>query len=107
MGARAAGILAAALLTGVVTPGARADRDHDRAWEAVQRGEIVPLARVLARVRRDLPGELLEVELEDEHGLLIYEVKVLGPGGRISEVLYDARSGEPLEPPSGGETQGR
>ena len=41
-------------------------------------------------------GEVLEVELEEEHGRLVYEIKLLRPGGRLAELLYDAATGEPV-----------
>lgn len=49
---------------------------------------------MLAAARRDFRGEMLEVELEDEDGRLVYELKLLAPGGAVLELLYDAASGE-------------
>jgi uncharacterized membrane protein YkoI len=74
----------------------RADSDHDRARRAVEAGDIRPLSEVLARIQRDHPGEVLDVELEDENesGLrrMIYEVKVLGSDGAVSKIYVDAKS---------------
>jgi uncharacterized membrane protein YkoI len=39
---------------------------------------------------------VLEVELEEERGRLVYEIKLLRPGGRLVELYYDAATGEPM-----------
>lgn len=75
---------------------ARADDDHDRAREAVLAGRALPLRTILQRVATDLPGELIEAELEDEHGRLVYEIKVITPDGRVVKALYDAVDGRRL-----------
>lgn len=77
------------------------EQDHETAREAVRRGAILPLDRILERVRRDFRGEMLAVELEREHhrGLeetLVYEVKLLAPDGAVTELYYDARTGDLL-----------
>jgi uncharacterized membrane protein YkoI len=82
--------------TGVLTV-ARSDDDrseHDAVREAVRRGEVLPLPQVLDIVEQRLPGEVLEVELEHEHGRLIYEIKVLTEAGRVRKIEVDARNGD-------------
>lgn len=93
MGMRRRGAALAAVALVLLARQAPADRDHDRVRGALQRGDVLPLAEILARVGRDCPGEVLEVELEDEEGRVAYELKVLAPGGAVGKVLYDARSG--------------
>ncbi len=39
------------------------------------------------------PGRIVEVELEDEDGLWLYEIEVLTPEGRLIEIELDARTG--------------
>lgn len=68
-------------------------RDHERVRAAVARGEMVPLADVLADAQRRHPGVVLEVELEDGE----YEVEILGDDGVIRELEYDVRTGALLE----------
>ena len=69
------------------------------------------VAERLARECRDHPVDIvrngsrgafwlepmLEVELEDEHGRILYELEVLTSGGTVRELQFDARSGELLE----------
>lgn len=73
-----------------------ADDDHERAREAVRSGRALPLSAVLAAVERDFAGQVLDVELDDEDGVLIYEIELLGPGGRKLELEYDAATGRLL-----------
>lgn len=70
------------------------DRDHDRARAAVARGEALPLADILNRVRPSLGGEVIEVSLEREKGRWVYEFKVIEAGGRLAEVYVDAATAE-------------
>jgi len=73
------------------------DHDHDRARAALGRGEVRPLAQILETVTAEIPGEVVEVELEREHGAWVYELKVIAPDGHVLEVLVDAASGALLE----------
>lgn len=70
--------------------------DHERARQALAAGEILPLRQVLDRVEREVSGQVLEVELEDEHGTWVYEIKVLGPKGAVAKLKVDARDGKIL-----------
>lgn len=88
-------VLAAAMAaTGVR---ASSDSDHDRARDALQAGEVLPLKTVLERLEREHPGQVLEVELERDDGRWIYEVKLLQSGGRLLKLELDARNGEVLK----------
>ncbi|MBX6374222.1 MAG: PepSY domain-containing protein [Acetobacteraceae bacterium] len=74
----------------------RRERDHDRARAALERGEALPLAEVLARVRPELGGEVIGVDFEREDGRWVYEFKVIGPAGRLTEVRVDAATAQVL-----------
>ena len=68
--------------------------DEDRARDAVERGEILPLERVIARLKRAVQGEISGVELEREGRRWMYEFKIIAPSGRMNEVRIDAKTGE-------------
>ena len=70
--------------------------DHDRARQAVQAGQVLPLPTVLERLQREVPGQVLEVELEQEQAGWIYEIKLLTPAGQLTKVKLDARTAEVL-----------
>jgi uncharacterized membrane protein YkoI len=87
-------LLAACAATFVVTVGpVAADDDHERARAALERGEILPLRVILERVGRDHPGTVVEVELEQEAGRWVYEIKLLQQGGSLVKLEVDAGSG--------------
>jgi uncharacterized membrane protein YkoI len=72
------------------------DDDHDRARQAVEAGQVLPLPVVLERLATDYPGRVLEVELEQEDGRWQYEVKLLQRGGQLTKLKVDAQTGEVL-----------
>jgi uncharacterized membrane protein YkoI len=96
--------LAMALLAAsavAVSPRAMADHhddhhghdDHVEARTLLQRGEILPLSRILTIVRQQVPGDVIEVELDHgKHGWE-YEVKVLTASGLVREVKLNAGNG--------------
>lgn len=69
-------------------------RDHDAVRQAVERGEIRPLAAILGAVRDKLPGKIIGIEIEHKKNRWLYELRVLDETGRVFEVYVDARSGE-------------
>lgn len=71
-------------------------RDHDRARQALEDGEILPLRTILERVERDHPGQVMEVELERKDEGWRYEVKLLRGNGELVKFKIDARDGKVL-----------
>ncbi|MBK1641471.1 hypothetical protein CKO12_06195 [Chromatium okenii] len=73
---------------------------HDHARQALERGEVRPLAEILARVADAVPGEVIHVEFERQHQrdhpVWMYEIKVLAADGRLREVEVDAATGRIL-----------
>lgn len=74
----------------------RRPHDHEAVREALQRGEVLPLMKILAIANKEVPGDVIEVELEDEREALIYEIKILTSTGRVRELKIDARTGKVL-----------
>jgi len=79
------------------SPVGMAGDDHERARQALEAGEVLPLRSILERVERDYPGQVVDVELEREHenrqGRWVYEIKVLRAGGALIKLKVDARDG--------------
>ena len=71
--------------------------EHNVVREALQRGEVLPLVKILAIANQQVPGDVIEVELEDEKSALVYEIKILTSTGRVREVKIDARTGKVLK----------
>ncbi len=72
------------------------DYAYDRARRALKRGEILPMAQLLERLHDKVPGEVVGVEFEREHGRWVYEFKLIDGEGRLLEIYVDARTGEVL-----------
>lgn len=88
------GVSAVALLHATAPVGAT--DDHDRVRALRHSGDIIPLADLLNR--GELSGmRVLEAELEDEDGRLIYELELLDQDGRVHKREFDAASGKPLD----------
>jgi uncharacterized iron-regulated membrane protein len=87
----------AVVLAVLASPLALADSEQDRARAAVQAGKVLPLKAVLERLEREHPGQVLEVELEQDDGRWIYEIKLLQSGGRLVKLELDAASGAVLQ----------
>jgi uncharacterized membrane protein YkoI len=92
-------VLASLLCAAVLSPAgpARADRDHDRARLAVERGEALPLADILAKAGPKLGGEVVGVSFEWKSDRWIYEFRIVAPGGRLFEVHVDASTAQILK----------
>ena len=77
-----------------------ADEDEYDVGAPLEAGEVMPLDRLLARIRRDVGGRVLKVELEretDDGPGWLYEAKVLTPEGHVLKLEYDAKTLELLE----------
>ena len=93
-------VLACALALGAasgVVAGDKKSKEHDLIRGALQRGEVLPLSKILSIAAQRVPGDVIEVELEDEERVLVYEIKILTDGGRVREIKIDARTGVVLE----------
>lgn len=93
--ATVASILAAVGGAAAVSAGSE-PREQDAVRDALRKGEILPLTRILAIAAEQVAGDVLKVEIEREHGVLIYEVEILTAAGRVREIKINARSGAVL-----------
>jgi uncharacterized membrane protein YkoI len=90
-------LLFLAIAVGTISPSlAWADREPDadtvRKW--VEAGEVLPLETILARHQERIPGRLLDLEVEREHGRIVYKLEVVDKQGQVYEIYLDAKSGE-------------
>jgi len=74
------------------------DLSHDEARRLLREGQILPLEHMLQLARERYPDAvLLEVELEEEDGILVYEIELITQGGVVRELELDARDGRLLK----------
>lgn len=84
------------LWPGLLAP-AMADSDHLEARRLLQSGEVLSLETILDKIRGQYPGRVIEVELEMEHGQIIYEIEIVDNKGKVHELYVNARNGELLK----------
>jgi uncharacterized membrane protein YkoI len=75
-----------------------AERDQEVARRALEKGEIRPLAEILAGMRGRLQGELVGIELERKAGKWVYEFTTIGEGGQKIKVFVDGQTGQVFKP---------
>jgi uncharacterized membrane protein YkoI len=74
------------------------DLDQDEALSLRQRGAILPLEQLMDMALARYPGSrLLEAELEEKHGIYVYEFEVLTTEGIVRELKFDARDSRLLK----------
>ncbi len=71
----------------------KAEGDHDKARRALESGQILPLQQILQKISKEYPAQVIEVELEQEKNIWIYEITQLAADGAITKLEVDAKSG--------------
>ncbi len=89
-------LFAAAVAPEPCMAGERGRHDHDRARQAVEAGQALPLRTILERVERDYPGQVMEVELEQWDERWIYDLTILRAGGTLLRLKVNALDGSVL-----------
>ena len=67
--------------------------DHKRARALLEQGEILSLSEIMKQASSKIPGKVLEVELEEKGGMIVYEIEFLSEHNVVMEMLIDARTG--------------
>lgn len=70
---------------------------QEAALQAVKRGRALPLDEIMLRASLLTDGEIIDAQLIDVRDVLLYELKVLDKGGKVSQLYMYARSGLPVE----------
>lgn len=68
--------------------------DHRVAREALERGEILPLEKILAAVRPKLSDEIVGIKFEMHHGVWYYEFRTVDRRGHLHYTHANARTAE-------------
>lgn len=66
---------------------------QDEARAGVRQGRYLPLARVIAEIRRRHPGHQLDAGLEQANGRPVYRVRWAGVHGQRIDYIVDAATG--------------
>lgn len=74
------------------------DLGQDEALRLREQGKILPMEHVLRKAIERYPGaKLLDVELEEDDEIYVYEFELLTPGGVVRELKLNAADGQLLE----------
>jgi uncharacterized membrane protein YkoI len=74
------------------------DLSQDEALRLREQGRIIPLEKLLELVAKRHPqSSLLEVELEEDDDIYIYEVELATRDGVVRELEFDAHTGTVLK----------
>lgn len=65
--------------------------------EWVKEGKVLPFDTIMQRYESRLKGRLLDLEVEQKHGRIIYELEILRDDGIVYEIKIDAKTGEWLK----------
>lgn len=71
---------------------------QEGALQAVKSNRALPLEDILTRARLVADGEIIDAQLIQVRRILLYEIKVLGKSGDVSELYFYARSGALVAP---------
>lgn len=71
--------------------------DHEQIRRLKESGTILSLESVLEQIRRDHPGRIIEIELDDKDGTYTYELELVDEQGIVWDLEIDARTGKLLE----------
>lgn len=63
----------------------------------VETGEVLPLSDILEKHQTRIHGRILDLEVEHEHGRIVYEIEFMGDDGVIHEAYIDASNGDWLK----------
>jgi uncharacterized membrane protein YkoI len=69
---------------------------HEKAYQLQSSGEIRPLESFIKDAQSRHAGHVIEVELEYHGDMLVYEVEMLDETGKVTEYIYNAKTGEVL-----------
>jgi uncharacterized membrane protein YkoI len=77
----------------LTVPAHAQELDYERAREALERNEVLPLAQILPEVERQTGARMIEVEFELEDDRYVYEFELVTADGRLIEAIVEAATG--------------
>jgi hypothetical protein len=89
-----------ALAVGMISSPSCNAHDDDlssKVVEWVKEGKVLPFDTIMQRYESRLKGRLLDLEVEQKHGRIIYELEILRDDGIVYEIKIDAKTGEWLK----------
>ncbi len=66
----------------------------DQVLQWLEEGKVLPFESLMKRHKKRLEGRLLDLEIEEEGGRIIYELEILRADSIVYEIKIDAENGE-------------
>ena len=89
------GLLAISLIVGVSTV-AMSDDEKGKIADLVKDAKVTA-EQAIKTAMEQVPGTVVEAELEKKHGKTVWEVEILGADGKVTEVHIDAAEGTVID----------
>lgn len=88
--------LFAVLVAGTISGSLQADDDlnQNEIHNLVRQGKILSLEAILERYPQETHGKLLDLEVQREHGIVVYELEFLRRDNTVVELEINAATGE-------------
>ena len=85
----------AAIFLGVALPEVSfaAPEEQDRALELRIKEKLIPYGEIVRRAQSQFGGRVVGQKLKEQGKLMVYELKILKPNGRVIIALYNAKTG--------------
>ena len=77
--------------------GGRDDDDRDDLARATSKGNVLPLADILKRTKKQITGRVVDIEFDYDDDEAVYEIYWIDAAGRRHETEVDARTGAILK----------
>ncbi len=74
-----------------------ADTDYNQAKQLLDAGKILPLEKILTKIAKYTSGHILEVELEIDKNLPLYEIEFIDKAGLVWKLKVNAKTGKIIE----------
>ena len=93
----ALGMISSSLSLSVTADENERHLDKDDIAELVKAGKVKSIQAILALHKEAINGRLLDLDFENEDGVLVYELEVLRTDSVVYEIKIDATTGNWLE----------
>ncbi|PSW67132.1 hypothetical protein C0W88_02900 [Photobacterium leiognathi subsp. mandapamensis] len=91
------GLIGTLTFAAIAAPSVDDDEHHDDVMTAVEKGLIKPYSALQHKVSRQLSARIIKVELNEDNGEWIYELKLIDNENNIIKVEYQAQSLQMLQ----------
>lgn len=86
-------ILIALAAPALPTPSFAFQEDQDRALELRKNRDVIPYGRIVNIAQKEFGGRVVGQKLREVGGVMVYELRILKPDGKVVQATYNAKTG--------------